>query len=67
MKRITNKWQILFHFKRDLRTLTLGWKEFAFGIVNIQTFPGEAMILTKDHYKGFIIRFMVWLPFDKAF
>lgn len=58
------KLQFIFSIGRDYRTMLVGWKLVEFGIFKIHTFPQEGEALQKHHYKGFIIRFIMWLPFD---
>lgn len=67
MKNILNKWQLVWFFGRDYRTLERGWKVVRLGIINIHTKPEEGVILTKRYYKGFVIQFIIWLPIDKLY
>lgn len=59
-----NKWQYDFYFGRDYRIFERGWKIVRFGIFNIHTMPEEGYVLQKKHYKGFILKFYIWLPID---
>lgn len=44
-----------------------GWHRFDAGIIKIHTMPPEGQSIGKpENYKGIIIRFMWWFPFDKA-
>jgi hypothetical protein len=65
MKKVINEWQIHFKFGRDYRTLERGWKIIEFGIIKFINFPKEGFEISKQNYKGFLIRFMAWFPIDK--
>lgn len=67
MRRIqkTYKVQFLFNIGRDyVRMSTYGWHLFEFGIFKFKHFPLEGEMYSPKDYKGFIIRFMFWLPID---
>lgn len=64
MKPILNKWQWHFYFGKDYSRLDRGWKEVNLGILKIHTMPEEGERLWKKHYKGFLLRFFIWLPID---
>ena len=64
MKRILNKWQVHWKFGRDQTRLESGWKIVEFGILKIIKFPEQGERLYKIHYKGFTIKFRVWLPVE---
>ena len=64
MKKEINKWQIHFTFSRDYFTFARGWKQFIFGIFKLHTLPQEGEMITSKDYKGFIIKFYIWLPID---
>jgi hypothetical protein len=59
------KLQIVLSLTRDYcRMAEMGWKVFTFGIFKIHSFPDSGMTLGPKDYRGFIIKFMIWLPFD---
>lgn len=66
MKRILNKWQTHFALRSMIETRERGWKKFEFGIFKIVKFPAQGEVLHKPQYKGMIIKFLIWLPFDRA-
>lgn len=66
MKKELDKWQFVFTFGPDIRTMEPGWRLVEFGILKITSYPGQGWMLSKEHYQGFLIRFMVWLPFKRA-
>lgn len=60
-----NRIQFLFNISRDYRRLSdYGWHLFEFGIFKFVRFPEEGGMISPKDYKGFIIRFMFWLPID---
>lgn len=63
-KPILNKWQTTISLQRDYRTMDRGWKIFEFGIFNLKEIPPQGEMLRSKYYKGFLIRFAIWLPFD---
>lgn len=68
MKRLKQnyKWQLLFNIGRDYRRMIeVGWHTFEFGIVKFHRFPEQGEAYGPKDYKGFIIRFMFWLPIDR--
>lgn len=59
------KWSFVLGFSKDfMRGRDLGWKLFEFGIFSLHRHPPQGACLTRHHYRGFLIRFYVWLPFD---
>ncbi len=68
MKPKLNKWQIWFKpFQvRTMRIDPPGWHLFNAGIVKLHSLPENGCAVTKDHYYGFRILFIWWLPIDKA-
>ena len=64
MKRILNKWQIHWMFRRDIERREMGWKVVEFGVLKIIEFPKEGERLHKPQYKGFTMKFRVWLPVE---
>lgn len=64
IKKQVNKWQLVFSFGRDFRTMERGWKQVVFGVFNIHRLPEAGMMLHKGFYQGFILRFYIWLPVD---
>lgn len=44
-----------------------GWKVFQFGIINLKQLPPQGANIYSEYYKGFIIKFAVWFPFDRAY
>lgn len=66
MKRILNKWQAHWEFHREWQMgPASGWRRLEFGILKIIKFPPEGQVLTKDCYKGFAFKFLIWLPIEK--
>lgn len=60
-----NKWQIELSLKRDYnRCPPVGWRILSFGIYKITNYPEEGARLTKENYKGFLIRLYVWFPVE---
>ena len=64
MKPVLNKWQAVWYFGKDYRTMERGWKQVEFGILNLQHFPESGVMIHKNMYKGFLLRFYIWLPID---
>ena len=64
MKKEINKWQLMWRFGRDCTVRARGWNEVNFGIFNLHHFPAEGEMVTKRFYRGFIIRFYVFLPIE---
>ena len=54
IKRELNKWQWLLHYGRAFEYRDK--RRFMFGIFEIQKFPEEGKMLSKECYKGFLIR-----------
>lgn len=67
IKNVLDKWQFVFSVGRDPRTLERGWKLVEFGILKFHSFPHAGDWFGPEHYKGFFTRFVVWLPFDRAY
>jgi len=67
MKKTLNKWQIGMSLVKDYRSMEMGWKIFNFYFINLKSIPDQGEMLHKRNYKGFIIKFAVWIPFDKAY
>lgn len=65
-KPILNKWQITISLVKDYRIYERGWKIFEFGIFNLKAIPPQGEELWKKYYKGFIIRFAIWFPIERA-
>lgn len=65
MKPITDKWQFALSLQRDWSRMESGWKVFTFGIFNFIRLPHGGATYGKDDYKGFIIKFRIWLPVEK--
>lgn len=59
-----NRWQVHGFFGRCPYTMERFAKRVEFGILNIHTMPEQGEALWKAHYKGFIIKFYIWLPID---
>jgi hypothetical protein len=65
MKRVLNKWQIVWRFGRDWMRLQPGWYTAAIGIVNYKQFPPEGEYpKAKRDYRGFMVNWRFWLPFE---
>ena len=68
MKKETNKWQTVFTIGKLEQIHYIyqwGWHNVRFGIFNIHKLPEEEGTLHKRLYKGFIIQFRFWVPFEK--
>jgi len=66
MEPIIGKWQIDFFVNHDFQSLQLGWYHFHFAIVKLISLPRQGARLHKSEYKGFIVSFRFWIPFDKS-
>ncbi len=66
IKPILNKWQSTLSLKRNWATMERGWKIFEFGIFKFIQLPDRGVTIGKEDYKGFIIRFAIWFPFDRV-
>ena len=64
MRPALNKWQFHGYFGRCNYTMERFAKQVEFGFLKIHTKPEEGCALTKYHYKGFLIKFFIWLPVD---
>lgn len=59
------KWQFKLSIKPDYRRMDAGWKVFVFGIFKFKHLPPMGEIVQKCCYKGFLIKFRIWLPIEK--
>jgi hypothetical protein len=64
MKKILNKWQLEFYFRRPEEFFSPGWRRLGFSILKLKSFPKEGTSLGKRHYYGFIFSFLIWFPID---
>ena len=59
-----NKWTTWFFFRPDLDRFDRGWKLLQFGIFKLTSLPNEGCRITKQNYKGFIIRLYIFTPIE---
>lgn len=59
-----NKWYIGVSFYPDFVRMECGWRLFNFWFMKLSSFPEIGEELQNKHYKGFRIRFYIWIPFD---
>ena len=64
-KKELNKWQIGWWFGKDFSRLGDGWRTAEFGVFKLTSLPPEGAVLVNRHYKGFIIKWRYWLPFER--
>lgn len=63
-QKILDKWQFVFTHGRDWRYAQLGWRSIWFGVFKLTSLPTEGVAVQKKHYKGFLLKFKLWLPFE---
>jgi hypothetical protein len=63
----TMNWQVWCNpFGLDYYRCDRGWKIFEFGCIKLIEMPEQGQSIASYQYKGFIIRFAYWLPFDRV-
>lgn len=62
------KWQVGMYFtgRSYNRMDPPGWRIFSFYCLKVHTMPEEGHAMKPEHYHGFWVRFLYWLPFDRA-
>lgn len=63
--KVIHKWQFVAHVETPAWLYRTGWRFVCLGIFRIHTMPPEGVALSKCHYKGFYLRFRMWVPFEK--
>lgn len=64
IERQKKTWQVNYWLSKDILRHQPGWKMAGFGILKVTDYPKEGETLQRKHYKGFLIRFRFWLPFE---
>lgn len=66
MKKVLNKWQVIWEFHRDFYSTDPFAYTARIGIIKIISYPKEGNVLTKESYKGFVLNWMYWFPWSKS-
>lgn len=67
MKREIGIWQWAFNIQADYMRGGMGWRSIAIGYFKILELPEQGAVLAPGQYKGVLIRFRYWLPWEKFF
>lgn len=60
------RWWFLFKVCRDWARGYPGWRRFDLALIKLKSRPPDGEIITKEHYRGFWLRFYFWLPWESA-
>lgn len=63
MKLMLNKWQLVWSHGNVYRSnYDDGWRGVDVGIVKLTSYPSSGQCLTRENYKGILVRFVYWFP-----
>ena len=62
MNKELNKWQFVFNWQPDWARGGRGWRELTIGFLKLKSLPREGYMISKEDYKGFLIRAYIFIP-----